>query len=118
MNITTVRTTLIAYMWYSYQRKPFLLESNFDGFAMIYHAPKPPPPSNWMYSLDFIEGFHNWYDTIICNRVDPDEMFVNKQKGDGLWKIEHELHIQLPPKILAEYNLKKYSTGGPQIPDY
>lgn len=111
VNIKEVRTTLIAYMWYSYDRKPYLLESSFDGFGMIYHAPKPPSPSDWMYCIHFAEGFHKKiYKEMIDNRVDPDAIFANDKNGRGLWKIQHETeNTEIPGAIRTEF-----TTGLPQ----
>lgn len=99
MNLENMRTFVNMYMWYDYPltsvQENKLLEYNFDGTVMMYHAPKSGPTKyNWKYCLDPSEVMRTQfqsYNNIINNAVDMDEKFEK-------WCDKHK---PLPSRLVA-----------------
>jgi hypothetical protein len=71
-NISQVRTTSLFYMWYNITRRKELACSDYDGFAMIYDAPKTP--FDWEYAMTPDETINPLFNKMIMRRVDPEEI--------------------------------------------
>lgn len=82
MNLDSVRSTLILYLWYSDNRKNQLFEHTWDGFMMTNHAPRNPETSNWAYCAEPSEAIYHCYDNINNRRIDVNTIVKYWKKDD------------------------------------
>ena len=84
MNIKEVRKTCVWYFWYDETSRKMLMDPQFDGFAMIYHAPKCPSNNDWKWSPEPSEGSSEKYEKIQDNVVEIDETLGKWREEDAM----------------------------------
>ena len=90
-NIESVRSCIVAYMWYDKMRKNLLFANGWEGFGMVYHRPAAPSPtSDWKYALVPNEVMDKPYRRIVESSHDPALEFR--------WLKVHE-QSRLPPEL-------------------
>lgn len=93
INIESVRTTMILYLWYDDDRRREYFEQSYPGFGLTACAPKNVE-SDWMHCAEPSEALLEEYAPINNRRVEVESVFK-------FWRKEHEQADDAVPASIA-----------------